>query len=134
MGIGSVLIYMGLLGFGAIISPGVGFFGGIIAMLPPPITELSHAPAYGLLTWLLTGGFRGYGWPRRSALSMAMAIALIFGIWMEILQGFIPGRVVDSGDVLVNAIGIGMAALLIMWRGISADNGDQVLPACSCTN
>jgi VanZ like protein len=131
---GSVLIYMGLLGFGAVISPGVGFFGRLVAMLPQPVTELSHAPAYGLLTWLLTGGFQGHGWRHRSALFMAMAIALIFGIWMEILQGFVPGRVVDSGDVLVNAIGIGMAALLILWRGMSAGSDGQFMPACSCTH
>ncbi|HSC56486.1 MAG TPA: hypothetical protein VLC51_04755, partial [Nitrospira sp.] len=79
MSFGSVLIYMGLLGFGAVISPGVGFFGRIIAMLPQPVTELSHAPAYGLLTWLLTGRFRGHGWRQHSALCMAMVIALIFG-------------------------------------------------------
>ena len=133
MSFGSVLIYMGLLGFGAVISPGVGFFGRLVAMLPQPVTELSHAPAYGLLTWLLTSGFRGYGWRRRSALLMAMAIALIFGIWMEILQGFIPGRVVDSGDIMVNAVGIGVAALLTLWRGMSAHSEIQFMRACSCT-
>lgn len=129
---GAVLIYMGLLGFGAVISPGVGFFGRLVAMLPQPITELSHAPAYGLLTWLLTGRFRGHGWRQRSALFMAMVIALIFGIWMEILQRFIPGRVVDSGDVLVNALGIGMAALLTLWRGMPAHSEDRFMPTCSC--
>ena len=64
---------------------------------------------------------------------MAMAIALIFGIWMEILQGFIPGRVVDSGDIMVNAVGIGVAALLTLWRGMSAHSEIQFMRACSCT-
>jgi VanZ family protein len=134
MSLGSVLLYMGLLGFGAVISPGVGFFGRLLAMFPQPVTELSHAPAYGLLTWLLMSGLRGYGRPRRYALSVAMATASIFGILMEILQGFVPGRVVDSGDVLLNAVGIGMAALLILWRDMSADSGDQLVPACSWTH
>lgn len=132
MGLGSVLIYMGLLGFGAMISPGVGVFGQIIAMLPQSVTELSHAPAYGLLTWLVTGELQGCGWPRRYALFVAMASALVFGIWMEIFQGFVPGRVVDSGDVLMNGIGIAMAALLILWRGMPADSGGQLVPARAC--
>jgi hypothetical protein len=41
---------MVLLGCGAMITPGVGFFGGLIVMLPQAVTELPHAPAYGLLT------------------------------------------------------------------------------------
>jgi hypothetical protein len=69
--IGVVLGYMGLLVFGAVISPGVGFFGHIVAMLPQIITEWSHAPAYGLLTWLLSStlqrragpSFLLYRWP-----------------------------------------------------------------------
>ena len=133
MSLGSVLLYMGLLGFGAIISPGVGFFGRILGMFPQTVTEWSHVPAYGLLTWLLTGVFRRYGRPRPYALCVSAATASIFGIWMEILQGFVPGRVVDSGDVLLNTVGIALAALLILRRSMSADSEDRLVPACSYT-
>lgn len=128
MGVGSVLIYMGVLGFGAMISPGV-----LIALLPQWVTEMSHVPAYGLLTWLLSGVLQGYGWPQRSALFVAITTALVFGIWMEIVQGFIPGRIVDSGDVLMNGIGIGLAALLILWWGMAADKANKLVPARSRT-
>ena len=127
MGVGSVLIYMGVLGFGAMISPGV-----LIALLPQWVTEMSHVPAYGLLTWLLSGVLQGYGWPQRSALFVAITTALVFGIWMEIVQGFIPGRIVDSGDVLMNSVGIGMATLLILWRSMAADKAEKLVPARSC--
>ena len=133
MGVGSVLIYMGVLGFGAMISPGVGIFGGLIAMFPQSVTELSHVPAYGLLTWVLSSMLQGYGWPQRSALWVAIVTALVFGVGMEFLQGFVPGRVVDSGDVLMNGIGIGMATLLILLRSMPADNADKLVPARSCT-
>ena len=133
MGVGSVLIYMGVFGFGAMISPGVGIFGGLIAMVPQSVTEMSHLPAYGLLTWLLSDVLQGYGWAQRSALHGAIVTALGFGVGMEFLQGFVPGRVVDSGDVLMNGVGIGMATLLILWRSMSADKADTLVPARSCT-
>ena len=133
MGVGSVLIYMGVLGFGAMISPGVGIFGGLITMVPQSVTGMSHLPAYGLLTWLLSGALQGYGWPQRSALRGAIATALVFGVGMEILQGFVPGRVVDNRDVLMNGVGIAMATLLILWRSMPADKADKLVPARSCT-
>lgn len=133
MGVGSVLIYMGALGFGAMISPGVGIFGGLIAMLPQWVTEMSHVPAYGLLTWLVAGVLQGYGWPQRRALFVAITTALVFGVWMEFLQGFVPGRIVDISDVVMNGIGIGMAALLILWRDMPTDKAGKLVPARSRT-
>jgi hypothetical protein len=104
-------IAMVLLGCGPMISPGVGFFGGLIAMLPQAVTELSHEPAYGLLTWLFAAG---------------MSAAFVFGLLMKICPAFVSGRVVDSGDIFVNTMGIGMAALLIWWRAMPAENPDKI--------
>jgi VanZ family protein len=116
MGLALILLYMVLLGFGTIVSPGVGFFGGIIAMFPQWVTESSHAPAYGILTWLLASGFHRRGWPRPYALFAAGASAMVFGLWMEIIQGSVPGRVVSLEDVIANGAGIGMVVALILWR------------------
>ena len=113
MGLTGALLYMVLLGIGATIAPGVGVAGSLLATFPQPVTEYSHVPAYGLLTWLLTGNLYERGWPERTALWVAAAAAMVFGVWMEILQGLVPGRVVEIGDVAFNAIGIGLATLLI---------------------
>ena len=113
MGLTATLLYMGLLGFGAIITPGVGMAGSFLALFPQPVTEFSHVPAYGLLTWLLTSALRQQGWSQQTALCIGVIAPMVFGAWMEILQGFVPGRVVDIGDVAFNAMGIGVAALLI---------------------
>jgi hypothetical protein len=112
------------------ISPGVGIFGGLIAMFPQSVTKMSHLPAYGLLRWLLSGVLQGYWWPQRSALWVAIVIALVFGVGMDFLQGF--EQVVDSGDVLMNSGGIGMATLLILWRSMAADKAEKLVPARSC--
>jgi VanZ family protein len=50
-----------------------------------------------------------------------MPAALVFGIWMEVFQGVVPGRVVEIGDVLMNAMGIGAASLLIGLRLLPID-------------
>ena len=113
MGLTGALLYMVLLGVGATISPGVGVAGSLLATVPQPVTDYAHLPAYGLLTWLLARSMSERGWPERTALWVAAAAAMVFGVWMEILQGLVPERVVDIGDVAFNAIGIGLAALLL---------------------
>ena len=105
--------YMVLLAFGAMATPGVGIAGSMLAVFPQPVTEYSHAPAYALLTWLLTSGLRDRGWSTQMALWLAVMVAMVFGVWMEFLQGFVPGRTVDIHDVAFNAMGIGLAALVI---------------------
>ena len=107
------LIYMVLLSFSAMITPGLGIAGSLLALLPQSVTELSHIPAYGLLTWWLTSAFQERGWPKKMALQAAVLASMAFGLSMELLQVFVPGRVVDPGDVALNAIGIGCAALVV---------------------
>jgi VanZ family protein len=106
-------IYMVLLAFGAMATPGVGIAGSMLAVFPQPVTEYSHAPAYALLTWLLASSLRNLGWSKPMALWLSVMAAMVFGVWMEFLQGFVPARTVDIRDVAFNAIGIGLAALVI---------------------
>lgn len=113
MGLFGPSIYMVLLAFGAMATPGVGIGGSMLAVLPQPFTEYSHAPAYALLTWLLASGLQHRGWSKEMALWLGVMAAMVFGVWMEFLQAFVPGRTVDIHDVAFNAIGIGLAALVI---------------------
>ena len=106
-------LYMVLLALGAMATPGVGIAGSMLAAVPQPVTEYSHAPAYALLTWLLASGLRNRGCSTQMALWLGVTTAMVFGIWMELLQQFVPGRTVDIRDVAFNAIGIGLAALVI---------------------
>ena len=115
MGLAMVLFYMVLLGFGTMISPGVGFFGVIVTMLPQWLTESSHVPAYGILTWLMSAGLHRRGWPLSYALFVAGTGAMVFGLWMEIVQESVPGRVVSLEDVIANGVGITMVIVLILW-------------------
>ena len=127
MGLTGTLLYMVLLGFGAMIMPGVGIAGSLLALVPQPLTEYSHVPAYGLLTWLLTSSLQGRAWPKRTALWMGAIAAMVFGLGMEILQAFVPGRFVDIGDVASNAMGISIASLLIELA--PPEQAKRLLPA-----
>lgn len=119
MGLTAILTCMGILGFGAMLTPGVGFFGGLIILLPQWVTELSHVPAYGLLTWLLAVVLQQRGWSHSSAVLVAVAGATCFGITMELCQTFVPGRVVSFSDVMLNSIGVATASILIAKQSFS---------------
>ncbi len=131
MSLTGILTFMGLLGFGATISPGVGFFGELILMLPQWVTELSHIPAYGLLTWLLAVTLQQRGWARPYSLLIAVGGATVFGIAMELCQLFVPGRVVSFSDVMMNSIGVATALVLILWQSLSPV-GTETQPRALC--
>ena len=114
-----VPVYVGILYVGAITVPGVGIFGQAISRLPGGLLEWSHAPMYGLLSWMLTRSLQGRGWPRIYALIVSMAAALVFGIWTEVAQASIPGRTTSFDDLLLDGFGIAATAILMLWFGDS---------------
>lgn len=115
MEFGLVLGYMAMLYLGASITPEVGILGKAITLVPWSLLEWAHAPGYGALAWMTARGLQFRGWPRFYALLIASAAAFVFGMWMEVYQGNVPGRSTSSEDLIVNGIGIGIAAM-IMWK------------------
>jgi len=132
MGVALLLLYMVLLGFGTMITPGVGLSGELITMLPQWLTESSHVPAYGLLTWLLVRGLLWREWPLNYAVLTAAAGATVFGLWMEIIQGSVPGRVVSMDDVIANGVGIGIAAFLFIFMARSEQRPTMTIVERPC--
>jgi hypothetical protein len=114
VGFGIVLGYMGLLYFGAVIVPGIGLSGHLLAQVPGSLLEWAHAPGYGILALLLTRGLQRRAWPIAYALPVAAAAAFVFGLWTEVFQGSVEGRESSVDDLVVDAIGIGLAAMLML--------------------
>ena len=115
MGFGiAVLGYVGLLYFGATIVPGVGFSGQLMVLVPGSLLEWAHAPGYGILAVLLTRGLQRRAWPLAYALPVAAAAALVFGLWTEVFQGSVHGRGASVDDLVTDAIGIGLATILML--------------------
>jgi VanZ family protein len=66
------------------------------------------------LAVLLTRGLQRRAWPLAYALPVAAAAALVFGLWTEVFQGSIQGRESNVDDLMVDAIGIGIAATMML--------------------
>ena len=121
MGVGIVLGYMGLLYIGAIIAPGVGLSGHLLAQVSGSLLDWLHAPGYGILAVLLTRALQHRAWPLVYALPVAAAGALVFGLWTEVFQISVQGRGASVDDLVMDAIGIGVAAMIFMVVGIVRD-------------
>lgn len=82
--------------------------------LPVRLLDWAHALGYGLLTVLLTRGLQRRAWPVAYALPVAAAAAFVFGLWTEVFQGSVPGRQPSVDDLVVDAVGIGLAAMMML--------------------
>lgn len=76
-----------------------------------------HVPAYGLLTFLLIKSM-----PKlRYSYAVSFIFALTFGIFIEYLQSFVPGRCASVSDVLLN--GTGSLSVILYFSKRSAVSG-----------
>lgn len=115
MGLGVLVLgYIGLLYFGAVIVPGVGLAGHVMVLVPSSLLEWAHAPGYGILAVLLTLGLQRRAWPLAYAIPVAATGALVFGLWTEVFQGSVQGRGPSVDDLVTDAIGIGLAAIMML--------------------
>jgi VanZ family protein len=74
--------------------------------------KAAHFVVYFLLAFCLakTLQFRIHKWAL-----VAWLAAAWYGIGDEILQSFVPGRVMAISDMLINAAGAGVAVILLYW-------------------
>lgn len=84
----------------------------------PVPAALGHFIGYFILGLLLYRAFAGgyIGWDLNAAM-MALAAAVLYGVFDEVYQGFVPGRNPSALDVLIDACGAGTAVVLI--RGLT---------------
>ena len=80
--------------------------------------KTGHGTGYFLLTLLGYWAFRrSFGLDARPALRWAILTSLLRAIIDEIHQAFVPGRTGTVVDVMIDAVGIALAAWLIHRRG-----------------
>jgi VanZ family protein len=79
--------------------------------------KTGHGTGYFLLTLLGYWAFRAsFGKERVPALRWAIGTSLIRAVLDEIQQAFVPGRTGTPVDVVIDAVGIALAARLIKRR------------------
>ena len=87
------------------VSPAVGSSGGV----GTAVFTVAHLVAYGVLAWLLVGGF-GSGVRDPRAVGAAVAVAVAAGVGVELLQVPVAARTGSAADALVNAVGAAVGA------------------------
>jgi len=113
--IAMILGYMVLLTGLAVASPGLGFTGSLMVLVPENWRDWVHVPAYGVLAWLVMRGFRLRDWPPPYAMLAGILWTVMFGLWTEVAQGTAPGRDTSWQDVVNDAIGGLIAAIVLLW-------------------
>lgn len=84
-----------------------------------PLDKLTHFLLYAVEAFLLS---RAISWPDRSGLggSRFLAVVLTMALWGavdEVHQEWIPGRMMDSGDLAADVAGAAAGALSAGVRG-----------------
>ena len=74
--------------------------------------NVCHVPAYSVLIFLIIGVFMVYD-VKSGLFVKAFIFSMLYGILMEFLQGFVPGRTPSLGDVILNAAGALIMIFLI---------------------
>lgn len=82
---------------------------------PPPYIDTgwdkaNHLLAFGALAFTAMQAFAPSRW-KPGAVALAL---LVYGFLIELLQSLVPGRFGEFGDVLADALGIGLG-LTLAW-------------------
>jgi VanZ like family len=88
--------------------------GGAHGVLELLLRKLAHVTEYAVLTFCWWRALRGIGVSRenRVAIALAIGIALVYSASDEFHQTFVRGRHGTPVDVLIDSIGITIAAVL----------------------
>jgi VanZ family protein len=79
------------------------------------LRKIAHMAEYGLLLLLWWRALREYV-PQRAALTLAFAVTILYSISDEWHQSFVEGRHGTPVDVVIDAVGMALAAALIHTR------------------
>jgi VanZ family protein len=88
------------------------------------ITNILHIPAFTVLFFLWIWALKGLLLNLRNCYLCALAISILFGVFLEIYQTFVPGRYSSLSDILLNITGVLVGVILankwskILTKGI----------------
>jgi len=95
--------------------------GRFYVLTAPQLQNLLHVPAYAVLTFLLCRLLCGSNLRSTGGLLAAMFGATLFGMFMEGIQLFIPGRYPGTTDALLNGVGASIGSLTY-YRALKASD------------
>jgi len=86
-----------------------------IACINPNIQNFLHLPVYGILSclWLCTLKNK---FPFKISIILALIITIVYGIFDEFHQSFVPGRCASLTDITLNTFGAILGAIIYNVR------------------
>jgi VanZ family protein len=102
--------------FGLSSIPGIGMEDApapqrLIEWVPPQLQNLLHIPLFAGLAFVWQRFLRGHMRPAPATI-IAFVAAFSYGVVDELHQTFVPGRFGSLTDVVINALGAGIGALI----------------------
>jgi VanZ family protein len=79
------------------------------------VTNVLHVPAFTVLFILWFEALDGLLSNRRKRYLYAFAVTIIFGVFLEFFQIFVPGRYPSLSDILLNIFGAGLGIVITRW-------------------
>ncbi len=76
--------------------------------------NLLHIPLFGLLSFLWVSALTNNNTRLKKALTLGLIITVIYALFDEMHQSFVPGRYAGLGDFTLDAIG-SLGGLLAYW-------------------
>ncbi|MFH1460957.1 MAG: VanZ family protein [Patescibacteria group bacterium] len=104
-----VFIWIGFIFF---LSNQPGLKSGLPGQWDFLLRKLAHIAEYAILTWLLIRALKEYSINRRQILVLAISLSILYAISDEYHQSFISERQGAGQDVLIDSLGILIAAWL----------------------
>lgn len=86
----------------------------LFTLISPTLQNLLHIPAYGGLAWLWCNALNRFGTAARMSMALGVFIAVGYGIAMEVVQLWVPGRFPSAMDAGFNFVGAGIGGWI--WR------------------
>jgi glycopeptide antibiotics resistance protein len=83
---------------------GDGVFHWLVANTRSPIQKMLHVGVYAFFTLMLAWTFERLA-TRRNRVLLSAVTAVLFGLLLELLQLFVPGRFGSLYDVILNSVG-----------------------------
>jgi VanZ family protein len=98
---------------------------------PPPygVDKALHGVGHGTLVVALVEAYDAGEWSVGPSI-VAVVLSTVYGLALELLQRWIPGRRYERGDVFASLVGSVLAVVLFRWRvsasGSVGSSGDPV--------
>ena len=102
---------------------------GLFYWMPPALQNTLHVPAFAALAWAWRWALAGWARSTTAVTLFASGTSVIYGIFDEWHQSFVPGRYASVVDVIFDIAGVGLGIWMAAWASRYAASSAAVVAA-----